>query len=463
MSAIDWPPTRVGEFNWGRLSEFTGPFLPRRRRFGAPGQIERGVRDAARMEQAVYKQLFTQYNESATLFSRSLGGGDFKLNAAWKQRDLHRTSKVISRSLNQTMEKERGRIAKLPFADRQAARAKLVEYKTKQLDELLRQEARFQAQTDIVAHSGMVDVEKARVMWWTLGGDRTCEYCLGIAAGNPYTVRQATTLGSIAHPNCQDAWDGDWTADPDMMKNAQRQVRDGEITVWNGSARTPARGKAVTKTKKMQVRKGGWKGRRTEQRKVIYQRTGQRVRRSYPLEGKEGLLIKWKPSMAPAEAERWAVGSAYKQTVFHGTTPARQIAISQEGFTLAQKGLGRVFGEGVYVTPYERQARAWSQLTPGKTSPQPLQLKLNVREIKEITLDEWIDLIPEITGESWERRFFIEDLSDQVTEYFYNQGIDAIRIIPGQRDIGEGFETWLLRTGGDQLIIFDPESIAVIK
>ena len=211
------------------------------------------------------------------------------MDAAWKQRELQRKAHVISKSLKRTFSKERDRIAKLPFAERSAARAKFVEFKDRQLDMLVRQEANFQAQTDIMAHSGtgtqkLVDVSKSRVMYFENLGDRTCDFCIGIASGNPYTIQQSTTLGAGAHPNCVCAWTQEWHVDPDVMRNAKRQVEDGEVRLWNGSAQTPVGGKALTKVKKMQVRKGGWRGRRIEQKKVIFQKTGERVKQPYPTE-----------------------------------------------------------------------------------------------------------------------------------------------------------------------------------
>jgi len=262
---------------WERLSEFVGPFAPRRREWGSHYQLLRGARDDKALARAINRQLTTLYNHEATAFSRALGGGDFKLRAAWKQRELQRTSRVMAKSLKRTFAKERDRIAKLPFAERKAARAKFVEYKAKQLDQLVRQEAKFRAQTDILAHSGsdtqkLVDVDKSRVMYFQNLGDRTCDICIGIASGNPYTIRQSTTLGASAHPNCACEWTQEWHVDPDVMRNAKRQVEDGEVRLWDGSARTPVGGKALTKVKKMRVRKGGWRGRRTEQKKVFTQR-----------------------------------------------------------------------------------------------------------------------------------------------------------------------------------------------
>ena len=238
------------------------------------GQLRLGASHVSRMEDAVYRQLLGKYNEEATRFSRSLGGGDFKLQATWKQREMHKKSQAIAKSLRSTMYKERQRIGELPQGERTAARKNLVEYKSKQLDSILDREAAFQAKTDILAHSGIADVSKATVMNFMNLGERPCPICEGISAGNPYTIQQATTLGALAHPNCLCTWEEVWSVDENLLANARRQVEDGEVRVWDGSPRTPARGVAVKKAERMRERKGGWAGRRTEQRKVITQRTG---------------------------------------------------------------------------------------------------------------------------------------------------------------------------------------------
>jgi len=232
----------------------------------------RGVAGTARkdLERAIARDLQKRYVASANAFSKDLGGPGFpKLDAAWKRRELNRKAKTMAESLNKTFAKERVRIRGLPTkTERARATSALSRRKKQQLDRLLQQEADFQAQTDMLAHSGVVGVDKGRVMNFENLGPDTCPICEMISSGNPYTIQSATTLGAAAHPNCQCAWAEQWGVDDALKQNIRRQVQDGEVRLWDGSSRTPARGLASTKAAKMQVRKGGWKGRRTQQRSL---------------------------------------------------------------------------------------------------------------------------------------------------------------------------------------------------
>jgi len=242
------------------------------------GQMRLGVPDREKLQQAIYKRLVREYERQARAVQKDLGGdGKFKLEAAWKQRELLQKARVMARATTKTTRARLAEIAKLPPGQRGARKKEWLEFKAMQLEELVGAEGRFQAQVDMLAHSGVADVDKARVMYFrTVGVDpprSPCPICTGIAAGNPYTIRQATTLGSKAHPGCKDHWDEQWQADEAMRANVRRQVRDGEVRLWDGKARTPARGRASDKQAKMQAAKGGWKGRRTYQKRTITQRS----------------------------------------------------------------------------------------------------------------------------------------------------------------------------------------------
>jgi hypothetical protein len=239
------------------------------------GQIRSGAPSVAQLEDAIYHDLVAQYNTAGNVMVRKLGGEKFALNAAWKQDDLRRQAKAMAKSLQTTVKKQRATInadTTLTTKQKAKAREKLTRSKNKQLQDIVAAEGRMQAETDVLAHSGVVDVNKSRVMNWQILGDNTCPICLAIAAGNPYTVQQATTLGAKAHPNCVDEWDNDWAADKTLMQDTRRKVRDGEVSLWDGGSRTPTRGSARKKADKLQPAKGGWSGRRTQQRRAATQR-----------------------------------------------------------------------------------------------------------------------------------------------------------------------------------------------
>lgn len=243
--------------------------------------IKAGAKDRLQLRDEIYRRLVKQYEREATKVSKDLGGGNVELKAAWKQRELMQKARVMADAVTRTTRERLAAVEQLPRGERAAAKKSLLAYKATQLQDLVDAEAGFQARVDMLAHSGIVDVNKAKVMFWRTVGTTPprspCPICSGLAAGNPYTVRQATTLGPKAHPSCKDGWEQNWAADPALLANARRQVKDGEIKLWDGAARTPARGKASTKQAAMQVAAGGWRGRLTQQRRVIRQRTGEKV------------------------------------------------------------------------------------------------------------------------------------------------------------------------------------------
>jgi len=233
-----------------------------------PGQFKLSLPSAEKLQDAIYHDLRRKYVANCENMQGMLGGHkDFELRAAWKERDLKRQARLMGQSLHRTMQKERARLDNLPASERKAAWAKVKEYKEHQLQQLVDKEAAFQADTDMLIHSGIVSVEKARVMYFG-GSPEPCPVCVDIAQGNPYTIQQATSYGSVAHPGCRDVWEQDWSVDEALLANTRRQVGDGEVKLWNGRPQTPARGRAADKAAKMQQVKGGWKGRAAYQKRM---------------------------------------------------------------------------------------------------------------------------------------------------------------------------------------------------
>ncbi len=245
------------------------------------GQLKLGAPKPDVLQAAIYAQLRDDYVRSANWFLRQIGSEEeFVLRAKWKERDLRRKAKLMADSLSDTVQGRRASILDLPdVADREKARSQFERHKLKQFNELCRAEGEFQAQVDIVVHSGAADVEKAQVMWFIGDGPDPCDICVDIEVGNPYTVRQATTLGAAMHPNCLCQWEMEEVFGADL----RRRVRDGEVEPWTGQGRTPAEGRVEKRLQYMQERKGGWKGRITEQRRVVTERRAKRRKeRRYP-------------------------------------------------------------------------------------------------------------------------------------------------------------------------------------
>jgi hypothetical protein len=236
------------------------------------GQIRNAVPDVDALEDAIYRNLTDEYNRAGNRFTSSLGDqSTFRLEAKWKQKELRAQAKQMAQSLEKTVKKRREALAArtdLTPKQRAAEREKLTRYKVKQLNDLVRAEGEFQAQTDILAHSGLVDPEKSRVMYFTNVGPNTCDVCIGINAGNPYTIRQATTLGPKAHPNCVDGWEQEWSPDEDLIGNTRREVRNGERKLWNGSRQTPGSKSASKIQSSLKRASGGWRGVRREQKRA---------------------------------------------------------------------------------------------------------------------------------------------------------------------------------------------------
>jgi hypothetical protein len=237
-------------------------------------QVKGGAKDRLALRDAIYRQLKQQYEREARKQHKALGGdGKFVLDAQWKQKELMQKARVMADAVTKTTRERLEKIEQLPKEQQAAARAATLQHKATQLDDLVKSEGRFQASVDMLAHSGIADVKKARVMYFrTLGtepGRSPCGVCMAVAAGNPYTVEKATSLGAKQHPNCIDVWEAEWQADPDLRKNTRRQVRDGEVTLWGGQSKTPAKGKVAERQAKMKRAEGGWKGVRREQDKII--------------------------------------------------------------------------------------------------------------------------------------------------------------------------------------------------
>ena len=242
------------------------------------GQTRNIVPDVDALEDAIFRNLRDEYNRAGNKFTSSLGDDTaFRLSAKWKEKRLRAQAKQMAQSLSETVRKRREAIAaRTDLTPRQRAkeRDKLTKYKTKQLNDIVRAEGEFQAQTDILVHSGLIDPEKSRVMNFLNLGPNTCGICVNINAGNPYTIRQATTLGPKAHPNCVDAWEQDWAVDKDLLANTKRQVKDGERKLWDGRSQTPRKGRAEVRDKQMRRAAGGWRGLRTQQKRIATRKQG---------------------------------------------------------------------------------------------------------------------------------------------------------------------------------------------
>ena len=62
--------------------------------------------------------------------------------------------------------------------------------------------------------------------------------------------------------------------------------------------------------------------------------------------------VQWQPAMSLDDAALWSKDSVYQNEMYHVTKGSNQDSLRQSGFSIENTtGFGRVFGNGVYVTP----------------------------------------------------------------------------------------------------------------
>lgn len=179
----------------------------------------------------------------------------------------------------------------------------------------------------------------------------------------------------------------------------------------------------------------------------------------------------WKPSMGRDEADQWAANSAYKEPLYHGTANTQSAtSIQDNGFSLAKIRGGRVYGDGVYLSPAREQAEFWAK-NGQRQEGMALPIKINVKnpwivdrarfvaEIDDFIEKEFPSSKPRGTYEE-----FMAAVAKAKTNYIQSKGYDAV-IIMAPRDslYKRNFTEWIQRYGGDQAIIFDPKNVTVIN
>lgn len=154
---------------------------------------------------------------------------------------------------------------------------------------------------------------------------------------------------------------------------------------------------------------------------------------------------KWRPSGTLEQVEKWAKGSAFEGSLFHGTrlTPAK--SITKMGFDIKRSHYG-MLGKGIYLSSNETTAgryAAYKAREPGKV----LEIKINVK--KPLTD---LKIMTELE-KKWMKKLDIDmpghfKVWDKVTEELIKMGYDAVRI-----DLFGGVTEWC---------IFDPKNIMVV-
>jgi hypothetical protein len=213
--------------------------------------------DRTDLRDTIASRLSDEYTKAARRTLKDLHKGTgkepppFHLQAAWKRKALDQQARAMAKSLADTVAKEQARLeAKgLPAKEVGSKLAEFYRYKTRQLGDIIQAEARMQAEVDQLVHAGIVNPAKDRIM--ILKGPHTCPLCTMVYEGNPYTVNEATNYGAKLHPNCRDHWEQSWQVDPAVMAVTKQRIRDGSLSAWTGTGRTPgpqsaAKGREIT-------------------------------------------------------------------------------------------------------------------------------------------------------------------------------------------------------------------------
>lgn len=171
----------------------------------------------------------------------------------------------------------------------------------------------------------------------------------------------------------------------------------------------------------------------------------------------------WHPSMTRAEAEIWAMNSKYRSDTYHVTYPEAVDSISREGFDLSKKKWGKMFGDGVYVGTDKATAKMYTHWFSNQQEKSTiLTIKANVSNV--LTVDMGMHdtkrtiLIlagyKDPRGDMAARGF--DTVGSALVPMLQEKGYDALFI-----RMKKGADPEEL--GGNQLIIFNPRNVTVIR
>lgn len=105
----------------------------------------------------------------------------------------------------------------------------------------------------------------------------------------------------------------------------------------------------------------------------------------------------WKPLMTEQEAEQWSAHSAYKQPVWHVTTPEAAKEIREHGFTLGNEvSFGSEFGAGIYLATDDATKKYYEdRIRERGQEPVVLEGRVNVHHVLKLNMakmpsaDDW--------------------------------------------------------------------------
>jgi len=124
--------------------------------------------------------------------------------------------------------------------------------------------------------------------------------------------------------------------------------------------------------------------------------------------------------MTRAEADAWAVGSAYAAPLYHATSRDAARTIRAEGFDLSRRRFGRVWGNGVYTTAELSVSSFYAGLFG--TDAVVLELRVSVSRVASVLLA--------MVGDRDSLRQVLRSIPNGLAR-FMEHSIELSRISPG--------------------------------
>jgi len=182
-----------------------------------------------------------------------------------------------------------------------------------------------------------------------------------------------------------------------------------------------------------------------------------------------------KKTEIPVKGVKEAKIEGVPKVVYHGTDKRTAEIIKKEGLKLRklnEKELGGLhMGYGIYLTPNLKEAKFWAKYKKPKEA-EVLKVYISPEaKIKTLSYDEAVTIRNKISLEGQKKalekgKFYsvIQEAKD-FRDYWLKQGYDGLQIKnkfdkKAKEEYGN-FENWLDKTGGNELVIYNPKVIKI--
>ncbi len=169
-------------------------------------------------------------------------------------------------------------------------------------------------------------------------------------------------------------------------------------------------------------------------------------------------MLKWKPTMRPAEAEAWAAQGEYKKTLYHITDERNVESIKESGFRVSSEtALGRTWGDGVYLFTEQGEFFEGYQEEFG---PRGAVLKIKARIDNPLTLDFRNRRVRDVKEE-----LALGNVHPRWNEVFNAMSQSSFgwesAVSKTARELG--FDSLIIKGPEAQMIVFDPKRLVIIE